>query len=47
MGEVDDVIKMLDSLTKDGVGRIKVETSGEVAQGERKKAYLVRHFLGD
>lgn len=39
MGEVDDVIKMLDSLTKDGVSRIKVETSGEVAQGERKKAY--------
>lgn len=39
MGEIDDVINMLDNLTKDGVSRIKVETSGEVAAGERKKAY--------
>lgn len=36
MGEADDVIKMLDSLTKDGVSRIKVETSGEVAQWAEK-----------
>ena len=27
MSEIDDVIKMLDNLTKDGVSRIKVETS--------------------
>lgn len=39
MGEIDDVIKMLDSLTQDGISRIKVETSGDVAEGERKKAY--------
>lgn len=39
MGEIDDVINMLDNLTKDGVSRIKVETSGEVTAGERKKAY--------
>lgn len=39
MGEIDDVIKMLDDLTEDGVSRIKVETSGEVAEGEQKKVY--------
>lgn len=39
MSEIDDVIKMLDNLTEDGVSRIKVETSGEIAEGERKKAY--------
>lgn len=39
MGEIDDVISMLDNLTKDGVSRIKVDTSEEVAEGERKKAY--------
>ncbi len=39
MSEIDEVIKMLDNLTQDGVSRIKVETSGEVAEGERKKAY--------
>lgn len=37
--EVDDVIKMLDNLTQSGVSRIKVETSGEIDEGERKKAY--------
>ena len=30
---------MLDNLTKDGVSRIKVETSEELHGGERKKAY--------
>ena len=39
MSEIDDVIKMLDNLTKDGVSRIKVETSEELHGGERKKAY--------
>ena len=39
MSGSDEVIKMLDNLTQDGVSRIKVETSGEVAEGERKKAY--------
>ena len=39
MSEIDEVIKMLDNLTQDGVSSIKVETSGEVAEGERKKAY--------
>lgn len=33
MSEVDDVIKMLDNLTKDGVSRIKVETSEELSGG--------------
>lgn len=39
MGEVDDVMKMLDNLTQAGVSRIKVETSGEIAEGEKRKAY--------
>ena len=39
MSEIDDVIKMLDNLTQDGVSRIKVETSETRPGGERKKAY--------
>lgn len=39
MSEVDDVIRMLDNMAEGGVSRIKVETSGEVADGEVKKAY--------
>lgn len=39
MGEVDEVMKMLDNLVEDGVSRIKVETSNEVAEGEKKKTY--------
>lgn len=39
MGEVDEVIKMLDNLAQDGVSRIKLETSEEIAEGEKRKAY--------
>lgn len=39
MGEVDDVMKMLDNLTQAGVSRIKVETSEEITEGEQRKAY--------
>lgn len=39
MGEVDDVIRMLDNMAQGGVSRIKVETSAEVSEGEVKKAY--------
>ena len=39
MSEIDDVIRMLDNMAKDGVSRIKVETSEKVADGEVKKAY--------
>lgn len=39
MGEIDDVIGMLDNLAQGGVSRIKVETSESVADGEVKKAY--------
>lgn len=39
MGEIDDVIKMLDNMAKGGVSRIKVETSEDIADGEVKKAY--------
>ena len=37
--EIDDIIRMLDSKTENGVSRIKVETSKEVADGAVKKAY--------
>ena len=39
MGEIDDVIRMLDHMAEGGVSRIKVETSEDVAAGEVKKAY--------
>ncbi len=39
MGEIEDVIRMLDNLTRDGVSRIKVETSEELSGGEPKKVY--------
>ncbi len=39
MGEIDDVINMLDNMAKGGVSRIKVETSENIADGEVKKAY--------
>lgn len=39
MGEVDDVIRMLDNMAEDGVSRIKVDISEEVAEGAVKKAY--------
>lgn len=39
MGEIDDVIRMLDNMAQGGVSRIKVETSGSLADGEVKKAY--------
>lgn len=39
MGEIDDVIRMLDNMAEDGISRIKVETSEQVADGEVKKAY--------
>ena len=39
MSEIDDVIRMLDTMAEGGVSRIKVETSEEVAEGDIKKAY--------
>ena len=39
MGEIEDVINMLDNMAKGGVSRIKVETSENIADGEVKKAY--------
>ncbi len=39
MSEIDDVVRMLDNMAEGGVSRIKVETSGDVADGEVKKAY--------
>lgn len=39
MGEIDDVINMLDNMANGGVSRIKVETSENIADGEVKKAY--------
>ncbi len=37
--EIDEVIKMLDNLTANEVSRIKIETSGQVREGEAKKTY--------
>ncbi len=37
--EIDEVIKMLDNLTANEVSRIKIETSGQVREGEAKKIY--------
>ncbi len=39
MNDVDEIIRMLDHLTQDGVSRMKIETSGERPQGDMKKTY--------
>lgn len=39
MGEVDDMIRMLDSMAEAGVSRIKVEISDEVEEGKTEKVY--------
>lgn len=39
MNQLEDVMKMLDSMTEAGVSRIKVETSDAVPQGMPQKAY--------
>ncbi len=36
---IDEVIRMLDTLTANEVSRIKVETSGEIKDGQAKKTY--------
>ncbi len=39
MSDLDNVIHMLDSMTEEGVSRIKVEMSDEVEEGMTEKAY--------
>ncbi len=39
MDHLDEVIKMLDSMTDAGVSRIKVETSETVSEENAKKTY--------
>lgn len=39
MSEIDQVIKLLDTMTNNGVSRIKVEASKEVEQGAVQKTY--------
>ncbi|MDE5893875.1 MAG: hypothetical protein K2H45_13220 [Acetatifactor sp.] len=39
MSQVDDVMKMLDAMTKTGVSRIKVDVSEGVEEGMSQKAY--------
>ena len=39
MNSVENVIKMLDTMTEAGVSRIKVETSEDMEEGTTKKAY--------
>lgn len=36
---IDEVIRMLDTMTVNEVSRIKVETSCKVAEGETRKTY--------
>lgn len=39
MSQIDDVIKMLDSMSQQEVSRMKVETSEGVEEGNIKKGY--------
>lgn len=39
MSQLEDVMKMLDSMTEAGVSRIKVEVSEAVEEGMPRKAY--------
>lgn len=39
MAYIDEVIKMLDSMTEAGVSRIKVESSDQVEDGKTQRAY--------
>lgn len=39
MDHVDEVIRMLDSMTDAGISRIKVETSETVLEGAAEKTY--------
>ncbi len=36
---IDDVIKMLDGMVEKEVSRIKIETSGEIREGEAERTY--------
>lgn len=36
---IDDVIRMLDSMADKEISRMKIETSDEVGEGEAKRAY--------
>lgn len=39
MAELEEVIKMLDSMAEAGISRMKVETSAAVEEGSAKKTY--------
>lgn len=39
MSDIDELIKMLDTLTTDEVSRIKIETSAQMEEGVVKRAY--------
>lgn len=39
MSQLEDVMKMLDSMTEAGVSRLKVEVSEDVEEGMSRKAY--------
>lgn len=39
MSDQDEVIRMLDAMTRAGVSRIKVEVSDTVKEGRTEKAY--------
>lgn len=39
MSQLEDVMKMLDSMTEAGVSRLKVEVSEDMEEGMSRKAY--------
>lgn len=36
---IDDVIRMLDNMTEKEISRMKIETSGEIKEGEAARTY--------
>lgn len=36
---IDDVIRMLDNMAEKEISRMKIETSGEIGEGEAKRTY--------
>ncbi len=39
MTDIDRIVKQLDAMASEGVGRIKIETSEDVARGQMRKDY--------
>ncbi len=39
MKDIDEIIRMLDGMTQEGISRIKVETSDNMQEGRSRKEY--------